>query len=44
MRIERWKGGRYWALWDGEELVCVCVYLKGVQEIMRRLVAQQADE
>ena len=29
--------GRYWALWDGKELVCVTVYKKGAEEVKRRL-------
>jgi hypothetical protein len=31
------KYGRYFAVYDGETLVCVCVYRKGAQEVKRRL-------
>jgi hypothetical protein len=51
IRIERWKGGRFWAVilchdpstrdpdreWVPEELICVCVYRKGAEEVARRL-------
>ena len=30
-------GERYFALYDGEDLVCVTVYKKGAQEVKRRL-------
>jgi len=30
-------GNRYYALYDGEDLVCVTVYKKGAQEVKRRL-------
>ena len=30
-------GDRYFALYDGEELVCVTVYRKGAMEVKRRL-------
>lgn len=36
MRIE--KRGRHWAVIDqAGVLVCLCVYLKGAQEVVRRL-------
>ena len=31
------KYGRYWALYDAGELVCVCLYKKGAAEVLRRL-------
>jgi len=31
------KQGRYWAVLDGPTLVCLCVYKKGAQEVLRRL-------
>ena len=38
MKIERWKQGRYWALYDADGvLIAVCVYKKGAQEVKRRL-------
>jgi hypothetical protein len=31
-------GRRFWAVYDEENiLVCVCVYLKGAKEVVRRL-------
>jgi hypothetical protein len=36
MTITRY--GRYWAVYDASgTLVCVCVYRKGAQEVVRRL-------
>jgi hypothetical protein len=35
MLIARW--GRFWAVYEGEDLVCVCVYLRGAREVVRRL-------
>ena len=40
-------GNRFWALYDGEALICVCVYKVGVREVKRRieeLVAQIPQE
>jgi len=34
--IQRY-GDRYYALYDGEDLVCVTVYKKGALEVKRRL-------
>ena len=34
--IERY-GDRFYALYDGEELVCVTVYKKGALEVKKRL-------
>ena len=37
MRILRYKR-RFWAVYTAdEELVCVCVYRKGAEEVVRRL-------
>lgn len=36
--IRKWKSD-YWAVLDGEELVCVTVYRKGAREVVRRLSA-----
>ena len=35
LRIER--RGRYWAVFDGDVLVCLTVYQKGAREVVRRL-------
>ena len=35
------KYGRYWAVIDAEgTLVCLCVYRKGAEEVVRRLQAR----
>lgn len=32
------KYGRYWAVYDAAgALICVCLYKKGAQEVLRRL-------
>ena len=33
-------GNRYYALYDGEDLICVTVYKKGALEVKRRLEAK----
>jgi hypothetical protein len=36
------KYGRFWAVWDRDGgLVCVTVYRKGAQEVLRRLQTQE---
>ncbi len=41
MKIERWPHSRYWAVYDeAGELICLCVYKKGAQEIVRRLMSR----
>ena len=37
MRIARYGKTRFWAVYDGTTLVCVCLYKKGAQEVLRRL-------
>ena len=40
-------GNRFWALYDGEALICVLVYRRGAREVKRRieeLVAQIPEE
>ena len=40
-------GNRFWALYDGEDLICVTVYKVGSREVKRRieeLVAQIPQE
>lgn len=40
MKIERY--GRFWAVYDGENaLVCLCVYKKGAQEVLKRLIRHE---
>jgi hypothetical protein len=41
MTIKRY-GGRYWAVYDASgTLVCICLYKKGAQEVVRRLTSQE---
>ncbi len=40
-------GNRFWALYDGEDLICVTVYRRGAREVKRlieELVAQIPQE
>jgi hypothetical protein len=40
MMIKRY--GRYWAVYDtAGVLVCICLYKKGAQEVVRRLTSQE---
>ena len=39
LRIERYRGGRHWALYDGQELVVVTLYKRGAQAVLQRLQA-----
>ena len=40
LRISRYGKTRFWALYDGDVLVCVTVYKKGARAVQRRLAAQ----
>jgi len=31
------KYGKFWGVFDGKDLVCVCAYKKGAQEVLSRL-------
>lgn len=43
MKIERYKGSRYFAVYDADgALVCVCVYLRGAIEVVKRLQTVQS--
>ena len=35
-------GNRFWAVYTGDELVCVCLYKKGATEVKRRLAIAEA--
>ena len=38
MKLEKYKDGRFWAVYDKDNiLVCVTVYKKGAKEVIRRL-------
>jgi len=40
LHVARYGKTRFWALWDGQDLVAVVVYKKGATELLRRLEAQ----
>jgi len=45
MRITRYQNTRYWAVIDADgTLVCLCVYRKGAQEVLRRLQAREKED
>jgi hypothetical protein len=45
MRIERYGKTRYWAVIDADgTLVCLCVYRKGAEAVVRRLTGQARDQ
>ena len=42
MTITRYGNTRYWAVYASDgALICVCVYRKGAQEVVRRLTSQE---
>jgi hypothetical protein len=42
MTIERYGNTRYWAVYASDGiLICVCVYRKGAQEVVRQLTGQE---
>ncbi len=44
MRIEKYGKTRFWAVYDTDNtLICLCVYLKGAQEVLRRLRAGEKE-
>jgi hypothetical protein len=38
--VDRWND-RNFAVYDGEDLVCVTVYRKGAEEVRRRMIAYE---
>ena len=38
--VDKWND-RNFALYDGEDLVCVTVYRKGAEEVRRRMIAYE---
>jgi hypothetical protein len=44
VKIEKYKGGRNWGLYDEKgALIAVIVYKKGASEVMRRLLEKQEE-
>ena len=45
MRIERYQNTRSWAVYTSDgALICVCVYRKGAQEVVRRLTSLEQGQ
>ena len=45
MRIECYGKTRFWAVREKDGmLVCLCVYRKGAEEVMKRLQAREKEE
>jgi hypothetical protein len=44
LRIARYGKTRFWALYDGDVLVCVTVYKKGARAVQQRLAAQRLHQ
>jgi len=45
--LDHFHGGAshpYFGVYEGDKLVCVCVYRKGAEEVIKRLVKGQATE
>lgn len=40
-RYERYKRSRFWAVYDLDQLICLCVYKKGAKEVIRRLKKEE---
>ena len=38
-RISHYRNSRFWAVYDGDDLVAVTVYRRGAEEVRRRLSA-----
>lgn len=37
------KYGRFWAVYEADVLVCVCVYKRGAAAVIRRLMQMQEE-
>ena len=37
LRITKYRNTRFWAVWEGPQLLCVTVYKKGALAVLRRL-------
>lgn len=40
--IKRWKLSRHWAVFEGEELIALCVYRKGARSVVTHLDERDA--
>ncbi|NJO17100.1 MAG: hypothetical protein HC877_15565 [Thioploca sp.] len=41
IRVEKYRGTRYWSIWIGEELLAVTVYKKGAVAIKNALTRKR---
>jgi hypothetical protein len=37
LHIAKYRNTRYWAVWEGHQLLCVTVYKKGARAVIRRI-------
>ncbi len=45
-RMDHFHGGAsrpYFGVYEGDTLVCVCVYRKGAEEVLRRLIRRREE-
>jgi hypothetical protein len=42
-RYERYKKTRFWAVYEGETLICLTVYLKGALTLIERITGVRPD-
>ena len=43
LSYSRYKFTRFWAVYDGEELLCVTVYLKGAMAVVERINGEKPE-
>lgn len=43
LTYSRYKFTRFWAVYDGEELLCVTVYLKGAMAVVERINGEKPE-
>jgi hypothetical protein len=43
LTYSRYKFTRFWAVYDGDELLCVTVYLKGAMAVVERLSGEKPE-
>lgn len=43
LKLEK-HGERYWAIYDGHDLICITVYRKGAVEVINRLSTKSFKE
>ncbi|MBL7997699.1 MAG: hypothetical protein JNL32_03580 [Candidatus Kapabacteria bacterium] len=37
MKISKYKSTKYWAVWNGDDLICLTVYKKGAERVRELL-------